>query len=456
MNVTTRELSVSDDSEVRLTLTVAGRSVRETYDTIIAELRRSARIKGFRRGKVPHDVLVRKFGPTLLAQTAEQVIKDSVGQALEEIEQKPLRFAAPVVKLDQELVPGEDFTFTVTYDTLPQVRLGPYRDLPLERPQVTIGDADLARELANLQEQNATVVDKQADGDGPVVVANGDVVTVNYVEQDDVGQPVEGSARRDFVFEVGTEYNIYQMDDELVGMARGAEKIFTKTFPADYHYPDLKGRTVTLKVTVSSVKEKQLPDLDEEFAQDVSDRFETLEDLKADLRRRLESDAEQRVRERLIDQLMDKVIRNSQVPLPQSMVAAEMEVEWRALVARAGTSAERFEAALAKRGMSKDEVKEQSRPLVEHRTRYALVRDKLAQAEGVEISDQDLDDYLAQQAETRGVDPQELRTQYERDNLLAYVRGELRNARLYDRLIAGSAVIPGAVTSYLDLIGANQ
>ena len=456
MNVTTRELSVSDDSEVRLTLTVAGDSVRETYDSIIADLRRNARLKGFRRGKAPRDVLIRKFGPALLAQAAEQVIRESLEQAIGEIEHKPLPFAAPALDSEPQLVLGEDLTYTVTYDTYPQVELGPYRDLPLERPQVSIADADLVRELGRLQEQNSVVIDKQADDSGQVVVAQGDVVTVNYVEQDAAGQPIPGSERRDFVFEVGTEYNIYQMDEDLVGMARGADKVIAKSYPADYRYSDLAGRAVTLKVTVTAVKEKQLPDLDDELAQDISDRFETLDDLKADLRRRLQDDADRRVRSRLIGELMDKVVGASQVPLPKSMVAAEMEAEWRNLVARSGVDANRVEAALAERGDTRDQLMEQTRPLVERRARYMLVRDRLAQAEGIEVSDEDLDLHLAQQAQARGVDAEELRAQYERQNALDHVRSELRHEKLYDHLIAASAVSPGAETSYVDLIGANQ
>ena len=456
MNVTTSELSVSDDSEVRLTLTVAGDSVRETYDSIVADLRRNARLKGFRRGKAPREVLIRKFGPALLAQATEQVIRESLEQAIGEIEHKPLPFAAPALDSEPQLVLGEDLTFTVTYDTFPQVELGPYRDLPLERLQVSIADADLERELSRLQEQNAVVTDKPADDSEQVVVVQGDVVTVNYVEQDDAGQPVPGSERRDFVFEVGTEYNIYQMDEELVGMARGSDKVITKSYPADYQYSDLAGRTVTLNVTVTSVKEKQLPDLDDELAQDISDRFETLDDLKTDLRSRLQDDADRRVRARLIGELMDKVVETSQVPLPKSMVAAELEGEWRNLVARAGGDAQRFEAALAAQGESRDQLLEQSRPLVERRARYMLVRDRLAQTEGIEISDEDLDRHLAQQAEARGVDAEELRAQYESQNALDYVRNELRHEKLYDHLIAASAVSPGAETSYVDLIGANQ
>ena len=456
MNITSRELSVSDDSEVRLTLTVAGSSIRETYDGIVADLRRTARIKGFRRGKVPREVLIRKFGPALLAQTTDQVVNESVQQAVDEIEQKPLPLAQPALASEPDLVLDQDLTFTVTYDTTPQVVLGPYRGLALERPEVTVGEADLEPELQRLQEQNAEVEDKPADAGGVVAVANGDVVTVNYVEHDAAGQAITDSERRDFVFEVGTGYNVYQMDDELVGMARGAAKVITKSFPADYQYSHLAGRTVTFEVTVTSIKEKRLPDLDDELAQDVSDRFRTLADLKDDLRRRLQTDAERRVRDRLGVQILDQLMERSQVPLPKTLVAVQLEVEWRTFAARSGIPPERFEEALAARGQSKEAVLNLARPRVEERVRRRLVVEELIRVEGIEVSDEELDAHLAPQAEERGFTTPELRTRYENEKVLERVREQLGIDKLYDRLIAGSKVTPGAATSYVDLVSGNQ
>ncbi len=456
MIVTNQELSVSADCEVRLTLTVAGSSVTECYDKTIAELRRTTHVKGFRRGKAPRDVLARKFGRALTQTVTRQVINDAVNQVLAEVEQKPLPIVSPRADSDAEIVPGQDFTFTVLYDTYPDVKLGPYRDLDLEKPQVTIDDADLERELSRLQERNALVIDKKADGDDAVVVEHGDVVTVNWVELDDAGAPAVATERRDFVFEVGTGYNIYHMDDELIGMARGSEKEFSKSFPADYEYRELANRIVTLKVTVTSIKEKQLPDIDDELAQDISDSFETLEDLKNDLRKGLQEDADRRVRGGLIDQLMEKVVESSVVPLPKSMITAGMQREWRSFSARSGRTEEQIAADLAANGQDVARALEMLRPMVERRTRFSLVCDRLAREEQIEISDDDLDAYFREQAERRGVDAAELRERYESDNALDYVRGELRNEKLFDNLIAGSNVKAGARTSYVDLAPANQ
>ena len=456
MNLTNRELTVSDDSEVRLTLTVAGASIRETYDKLVSDLRRNARIKGFRRGKVPREVLIRKYGSVLLVQTTEQVVNESMRQAVDEVEQKPLPFAQPTLDGDPQVVLGEDFTFTVTYDTKPRIELGEYRGVALRRPQVTITDADLEPELRRLQEQNAEVLDKPADAAGQVVVAEGDVVTVNHAEQDAAGQPVAGSERRDFVFEVGTGYNVYEIDDELVGMARGDDKVISKQFPADYRHANLAGRAVTLKVTVTSIKEKRLPSLDDELAQDVSERFATLDDLKADLRARLQRHADRLVRERLAGELISKVLASSQIPLPKTLVAAELEGHWGRLAASAGVEVEQFESALATRGQSKESILEQMRPIVDLRVRTVLLRDELARVEGLEISDEELDAHLAQQAEERGIGAPELRAQYEGENLLDRLRGQLLTDKLDDHLIAGSAVTEGAVIPYVDLVAGNK
>jgi len=459
VTVTNQELSVSDDSEVRLTLTVAGSSVQECYDKSLRELRRGAQIRGFRRGKVPRDVLVRKFGDALARQVTEQVINETVNEVIATVEQKPLPYLPPRTDSERQIVLGEDYTFTVVYDTWPDVKLGDYRGLKLERPEVAVEDADLERELGNLREQNAVVIEKSAQGDAPVAVEQGDVVTVNYVELDDAGAPNSATERRDFVFEVGTHYNLYHMDDELIGMQRGADKEFSKSFPDDWEHRELAGRTVTLRVTVTSVKEKQLPDLDDELAQDVDERFETLDDLKNDLRERLRSNADAHIRDRLIEQIMDRVVESSEVPLPKSMVAADMQSAWSGFAARSGRTPQQLAAEIEAGGGSVEAAIEDMRPTVEHRVRRSLVQEALADREKIAVDDDDLDARLSELAEQRGEDAAELRTRYESRNMLAYLRRELRNEQLFDRLIAACDITPGARTSYtgyMDSVQANQ
>lgn len=459
MTVTNQELTVSTDSEVRLTLTVAGDSVQECYDQSIRELRRNAQIPGFRRGKVPRDVLVRKFGDALGRQVTEQVINETVNQVLQEVEYKPLPYIAPRTDSEPQLVLGEDFTFSVVYDTWPAVKLGSYRGVTVEKPQVTVEDADLEQELRRLQDRNAVVIDKKADGDAPVVVASGDVVTVNHVEMDDAGAPNAATERRDFVFEVGTHYNVYHMDDELVGMERGADKEFTKSFPADWEHAEVAGRTVTLRVTVTSVKEKELPDLDDELAQDISDRFETLDDLKKDLRGQMQANADTHVRDDLIRQIMEQVVESSEVPVPRSMVAADVRNAWSGIAARRGQTPEQLTASAEAGDESVAAAIDELRPAVERRLRHSLVQETLLEQERIEVGDEEVDARLREMAAERGDDFAELRERYQRQGALDYLRRQMRSQELFDRLIEASEVRQGAhigYAAYMDSVQANQ
>jgi trigger factor len=178
------------------------------------------------------------------------------------------------LKLDNE------FTFSLVYDIYPEITLGEYKDLEVEVPAVTVGKKEITAELEKIQEQNAMVMDK-ADG----VVAKDDVITINTVEIDEEGEEVEGTGRQDFVFTVGTGQNIYKMDEDLIGFKKDETKTITKEYAEDSEATQFAGKTLKIKVTVTAVKEKKLPEINDELAQDVNDDFETLADLEKDIKK---------------------------------------------------------------------------------------------------------------------------------------------------------------------------
>ena len=223
---TTKEVTLLDNAQVRMRITVPGDEVRQEYDAIVKEYCAHARIPGFRTGKVPADVMIRKLGSSLTDQTRAQVLEKAVQDAFEHAEQKPFPYANPEVKADDPVEPGRDWTFEVTYDTYPSVELGPTTGLEVEEPAWQVDDEDIGRELKSVQEQNALFTDKE-----PAVVAKGDIANVDYVELE-AGAEKSDTKRQAFVFEVGTGYNAYRFDDELVGMAKGETRDITKVYPA--------------------------------------------------------------------------------------------------------------------------------------------------------------------------------------------------------------------------------
>ena len=184
------QVEVRDNAEVKMTVKVPQEEVQRVYDGIVKENCKHVQIKGFRRGKVPPEVLIRKFGETLLGETAEKLVRETLEEALEETEKRPLQYATPSVEMGDGVKLEEDFQFEVTYDSYPDVTLGPYKELELKEPQCQITDDDLGRELKEIQDQNAVVIEKKGE-----TLEKGDVATIDYVELDDAGKAVENTRR---------------------------------------------------------------------------------------------------------------------------------------------------------------------------------------------------------------------------------------------------------------------
>ena len=280
----TKEVELLENSQVKLKVHVPTADVKQEYDSIVKEYCEKAHLKGFRRGKVPAEVIIRKLGPSLIDQTRSEVLEKSLSEVFESVEHKPIPYATPEIKSEEALELGKDFSFEVIYDTWPAIELGPYLGIEIDQPEWEITDEDLGRELKGIQEQNALFTDKDQG-----TVETGNIVNIDYVELDEAGAEQPGTKREAFVFEVGTGYNVYKVDDEVLAMKKGETKVVTKTFPEDFETKALAGKTVMLRVTLNSVKEKKLPEINDELAQDISEKFKTLDDLKADIRKKLET-----------------------------------------------------------------------------------------------------------------------------------------------------------------------
>ena len=437
---------LQENAEVRLSVTVAASEVQRVYDATVAEHCRTVRIKGFRKGKVPRDVLIRKAGDALLAEAAERIIGESAQEALEAAEHPRIRSSRPRVEAAEPLAIGSAFRFDLLYDTKPEVSLGRYQRVGVTRHRFRIDDTDLERELHAIREQNAVVVEKQSD-----VVESADVVEIDYVEVDG-GHPVASTRREGFVFEVGTGYNLHRIDDDLIGMRVDEERDIEKTYPDDFEEESLAGRSLVLRVRVRRLREKQLPELDDELAQDVNERFETLDGLKADILERMTQNGHRIVRERLISAIITAVEESSVVPLPGSLVEAGLAADWSALVSRYGGSERRVTLALQQSGTDRDALIEQWRPAAERRTRLMLITDRLAEVEEIAVGDDEVEQELARRAQARSTEVEELREAYESNDLMPSLRADLRNEKLYDRLIELAAIKDGDELSYVDLV----
>ncbi|MDE6719584.1 MAG: trigger factor, partial [Treponemataceae bacterium] len=319
----TKQFTPLEKSAVKLTVTVAKDDVAKSYKENVAKLSKQIQIPGFRKGHVPLNVLEKKYGDALKADVLGEIIDDTLNEVFKdetEKENRPLPYCQPKLEEMPALDLEKDLVYTVSYDIFPKVKVENFKGIEVKEAQVEIGEKELAEELKAIQERNATIEDK-ADGE---TVKKDDIVTIDYCELDDAGNVVEGSKREGFVFTVGTGENIYKIDDEIVGMKKDEPKEITKTYAADDADKDLAGKTKKIRVTVKAMKIRRLPALDDDLAQDVSEKFKTLDDLKNDLKINMESAATRRVNELKSNSLLEQLIEKNPFEIPASMLETEL------------------------------------------------------------------------------------------------------------------------------------
>ena len=455
-----KEITRLEQSNVRMSLTIPKEDLVSGYRDLLNDYTKNAQLPGFRKGKVPPNVLERKFGEALkgeaLGKILEKAIEEVLGDENLPRDERPLSYSQPRMEEEPKLDFESDLTVSLVYDVIPSVSVGQWTGLEVEVPEAQVGDEDIARELELVRERNSFVLDR----DDSATARNDDIVTVTYCEIDESGAPVPDSRRDDFSYTLGKGQNAYMFDDEIVGMAKGETREFVKTYPeagedeTTGERPFFAGRTLKMRVTLSALKEKKLPDLDDELAQDVDEKFNTLDDLRKNIRERLEASLEGRAREMKINALMDKIRENTPVVLPESMVRAEIGGRINALGRNFGMQPDAVMRMLASGGDSVRDIEANWRPAAEKALHAGLIVDALIEDRKLEVSDEDLKQELEKIAADSGTSEEDLRERYEEEQL-EYLKESLRERKFFDLLLAENTVRTGPRVSYLDLMANN-
>lgn len=453
----TKEISKLENSAVKLTATIAKEDVVSGYNKNISKYAKNVQLPGFRKGHVPVKVLEQKYGDSLKQEVLADLIDESLNQIFAEEESKdirPLPYTQP--RLDGDKLPefstDKDLTFSVVYDVFPSVEVKDFSKIEVKEPQVEIGEKELNEELKAIQERNAVVIDKK-EGE-PVEKDN--IVTIDYKELDDSGAAIPGSEREGFVFTVGTGENIYKIDDEIVGMKKDETKEISKTYDAKEENKDLAGKTKKISVTVKAIKLRNLPALDDELAQDVSEKYKTLDDLKKDISKGLESAKNRKIAELKSQSLLEQLIEKNPIVLPKSMIQAEMESRWRMMAQQFQTTPEQLEKMISASGQSKENMLTQWTGDAEKMLKSRLIVDALIREKNIAVTPEEVEAEFAKIADESGSTIEEVKEHYEDARAKEYIIDEIKENKLYDELYKQVKVSKGDKVKFADLFKNNR
>lgn len=449
--IASKNIERLEHSSVKLSVTVPSAEAKKEYDALLREYSKSVRIDGFRAGHVPAAVLERKFGDSLRLDAMGRVLEKAVEEALKDADPKeqPLAYSTPSLDGEPDFKLDADFSFAVKYDVFPSIEVGEWKGIEVTKPVVEIGPEDEARELDDIRERNAVVVERDASA----AAAKGDVVTIDFKEIGEDGAPVGGTEREDFTFEIGTGYDVYKIDDEIVGMKRDEEKTIAKTYPADFDNKELAGRSVKVAVKLTKIKEKKLPELDDELAQDVSEKYKTLADLKADIRSQLEKRLADKLKALEEKAIVEGLLARSKVELPESMVAAELAMRLENLKRQMGLDDdEKLDRLLSYSGKTRASLLEEWKPSAEKSITTRLALEKLVEEGKYECTDADLEAEFARQAAETSLSVDEVKAEYEKRGSMDYLRDRIKEDKLMAALLAAASVKKGDKISFVDLL----
>lgn len=320
-----------EKSSVKLTLTFAKEAVAESYKASLNKYAKQLTIDGFRKGKAPASVIEKKYGETILNESFSELLDKAVGEIFtpEDETKKPAKEFQPIDSRNLDLLnedtlfpikKDEDVECQIKYDVYPEVELPQYKDLEIEYSADEYDPKVEEAEIEAIRNRNAMLKTKT---DAAEV---GDTATLDFEELDEDGFPIEGSEKEGYAFTIASEPAApYEFDNEIVGMKTDEVKTFTIEYSENSAYP---GEKKTYKATLTKLSVRILPELDDDFAQDVSEKYETLEDMKKDIHEKSYKDYEKRLTNLQIESLLDKLVATSNIDVPQTMIDASVEEKW--------------------------------------------------------------------------------------------------------------------------------
>ena len=428
----TTEFTNLEKSAVKLTVTIAKKDVQESYNSIVAKYVKSAQIPGFRKGHVPANVLERKYGDAIKADALSEIIDKSLNEIFEkETENRPLPYQQPVMDQVPEFDVSKDLTYTVTFDVFPKVEVKDFAGIEVKEPQVTVGDKELEDELKAIQERNAVVMDKKADE----TAEKDNIVTVDYKEEN-------GENRNGYVFTVGSADDFYKFSVDVIGMKKDETKEVSKD-----------DKKITL--TVKAIKTRQLPALDDDLAQDVSEKFKTLDDLKADIKRNLEVAKTRKIAEIKSQSLLEQLVEKNAFDIPASMLAAELDGRWRMMAQQFQTTPEQLEKMIAASGQTKEAMLEQWTGDSEKMLKSRIIVDSLLRSKNISVTPEEIEAQYAKIAEDGGMTVEEVKNHYSDPRSKEWLIEDTKEQKLYEELYKEVKVSKGDKVSFADLFAAK-
>ena len=415
-------------NEIKLEITVEAEEFENAMKKVYFQNAKYFNIPGFRKGKAPMNIVEKYYGEQIFYEDAfNDVATESYDEALKE--NKIEAVSKPEVDIKQ-MEKGKDLIYTVVVQTKPEVKLGKYKGIELKKVEHKVEDKDIEHELGHMQDHNSRLVSVEDRA-----LENGDIATIDFEGFAD-GKAFEGGKAEGHELEIGSGSFIPGFEDQLVGMKIDEDREIKVTFQKEYFSKDLAGKEAMFKVKLHEIKKKELPELDDEFAKDVSE-FDTLEELKSSIKERLETSAKQKEKYETEENAVKAVCEDVKVDIPAGMIEAEIDNTIRDFEQRLSYQGLNFEQYLKMLGKTEEEMRKEYEPQAIEAIKSRLVLEAIIKAEKIKATQKEIDAKMKEMAESYGKKVEELK---ENENLAKYLKEGIETEKAIEFIVENAKI----------------
>ena len=415
-------------NEVKLEITIEAEKFENAMKKVYFQNAKYFNIPGFRKGKAPMNIVEKYYGAEIFYEDAfNDVATEYYDKALEE--NKIEAVSRPEVDVIQ-MEKGKDLIFTATVQTKPEVELGKYKGVEIKKVEYPVEDKDVEHELGHMQEHNSRLVsidDRE--------LQNGDIATIDFEGFVD-GVAFEGGKAENHELEIGSGSFIPGFEDQLVGMKIDDEKEIKVTFPKEYFSKDLAGKEAMFKVKLHEIKKKELPELDYEFAKDVSE-FDTLDELKASIKERLQKSNEQRAKYEIEENAIKEVCKNVKVDIPSGMIEMEVTHMMKDFEQRLSYQGLNMQQYLKMIGKTEEEMKKEYEPQAIEGIKSRLTLEAIIKAEKIQATEEEIKEKMEEMAKSYGKKVEEIS---DNENLKNYIEEGIETEKAIDYIVKNAKI----------------
>ena len=409
-------------NEVKLEITVEAEKFENAIKKVYFKNAKYFNIPGFRKGKAPQAIVEKYYGKEIFYEDAfNEIASEEYEKSVEESKLEVVgRPQVDIVTMEK----GQDLVFTAVVAVKPEVELGKYKGIEIEKIEYNVKESDIENNLKQMQEKNSRVISVETP------VENGNIAVIDFEGFVD-GKAFEGGKAENYSLEIGSGSFIPGFEDQVIGMKIDEEKDINVKFPDEYFSKDLAGKDATFKVKVHEIKKKELPELDDEFAKDVSE-FDTLKELKDSIKERLEKENEQKTKYEKEDAVIKAITENMKVDIPTGMIEVEVDNMVKDMEQRMSYQGLKLEQYLKMLNKTEEEFRKEYEPQAIEAIKSRLALEAIVKAEKIEATDSDVKEKLEEMAKNYGKTAEELE---KNDSIKEYLKQGIENEKAINFLV---------------------